>query len=248
MSALLMGDLTQVILPRDLEQVRRVASEAAQRGESLDRLYEALAFDEPLALLELAAGPKAVFGAASVRAALPRVAIMEKHMAPSGLYQGLCMVAEGALDEVLEVAARRHPAAGWLIRLAGRVEEIPGRTHLKTALRHPAYPAICWAHARAGHLPALLEASKTGRPEPAAALLAVGEDQKAVRAAARALAVEPECPIIPYFAAVRGPEAGAVLAGLIPRLRGTAAEAILLEQARPFPDFYQALRARRGGR
>ena len=245
MSALLLGDLSQIVLPRDLEMVREVADEAARRGASLDALYEALAFDEPLALLELAAGPRAVSGAASVRAALPLVAIMERHMSPSGLYQGLCMVAEDAADEVLAGAARRHPAAGWLVRLADRVEEIPGRAHLRAAIEHPAYPAICWAHARAGHRQALLEAAESGRPEPAAALLAAGADREALRAAARALAAEPECPIVPYFAAVRGPEVGDLLAELIPLLGGGPAEAALREQALPLPALRRALRRRR---
>ena len=244
MNALLLGDLSQIVLPRDLDQLRSEVNNAVEGGESLTQLYEALAFDEPLALLELTAGPKAVFGASSVRSAIPLLDVMEKHMQPSSLYQGLSMVAEEAVDEVLEAAALRHPAAGWLVRLSNKVEEVPGTTHLNATAEHPAFPAICWAHARAGHLSALLAAARCGRPEPAAALLAVGEDQKAVRAAGLTLAVNPGAPVVAYFSAVRGPDVEDVLIELIPRLRVQAAEAIR-EQLLPFPKVRRRLKTAR---
>jgi len=247
MNAILLGDLSQLVLPRDLDRLRKETNLAVERGDSLTQLYEALAFDEPLALLELTAGPKAVYGAASVRAAIPLLDTMEKHMQPSSLFQGLCMVAEEAVEEVLGAAALRHPAAGWLVRLASRVEEVPGKTHLTMATEHPAFPSICWAHARTGHHTALLGAADCGRPEPAAALLAIGEDQKAVRAAARTLEANPGAPIVAYFSAVRGPAVGEVLAELIPRLRGDAVEA-LTPQLLPFPAARKRLRASRSTR
>ena len=244
MNAVLLGDLSQLVLPRDLDRLRREVNTAVEHGESLTQLYEALAFDEPLALLELTAGPKAVFGAASVRAAIPLLDTMEKHMQPSSLYQGLSMVAEEAVEAVLEAAALRHPAAGWLVRLSNKVEEVPGRTHLAATTEHPAFPAICWAHARAGHYSALLGASRCGRPEPAAALLAVGEDQKAVRAAGRTLDANPGAPIVAYFSAVRGPDVDDVLIELIPRLKVHAAAA-LKEQLLPFPKVRRRLKTAR---
>ena len=96
MSALLRGDLSGLSLPRDLETLRAEAAAALQRGESLEALYAALAREEPVALLELAAGPRALRGDPSVRASLPLAEVMEEHMSPASLYQGLCAAAEGA--------------------------------------------------------------------------------------------------------------------------------------------------------
>jgi hypothetical protein len=243
MTPILLGDLSQVVLPRDLDKLRKEVSDAISRDLSLDALYTALAEEEPLALLELAAGPKAVYGEASVRAALPRVSVMERHMSPASLYQGLSLVAGEAVSEVLSTAARRHPAAGWLVRLSDRVEATPGEIHLQHARKHPAFASICWAHARAGHYTALAGAGSSGRAEPAAALLSVGQRERAVEAAALALQKNPDAPIVPYFSGVAGPEADLALTELVTKVRSREAAERLNEQLYPFPAARQKLKA-----
>lgn len=226
------GDLTgfdpRVDLDALLATVRQLAippeAEGAADAGTLGRLLGALAVKHPMALAEVACGSRAPGGTRLIRAVLPHVDALEKALTPRGCYLRLADLAGEAAPAVLAIAATRHGAAGWLIQLSHRIEgSQAGATHLFAAAGHPGFAAACRAHAEAGHTEGLiLAASGTGRPEPAAALLPVRLDA-ALRAASAALDAQPTSPVVPYLAAVWGPEPDELLRRLVPMLRSRSA-------------------------
>lgn len=236
MNRLLDGDLAGVSLPRDLELVRQAARDGLARGSSLVPLITALATHAPMALTDLALGPKALRHADAVRAFLSNIAALEGVASLSGLYRRLADLAPETAMAVLETAAERHPAASWLVTLAEQMEVPPGQTQLRACRAHPAYAALCFAHAAAAHRHALMTEAAQGRPEPAAALLAAGDESGAIEAANLALHAAPRSPVVPWLAAVGGPDIGPLFTRMVPHLRSReAAEAILIDLA-PFQE------------
>lgn len=231
---LLHGDLAGFDPRRDLGPLLDAVRAAGDAP--LAPLVDALAAAHPLALAELACGPRSPGGAALVRAVLPHLASLEKALSPRGSYPRLVELAGEAAPEVLAAAARRHPAAGWLVALSRRVEgPRAGATHLLAARTHPAFAQVCHAHAEAGHREGLVEAAgATGRAEPAAALLPFDEEA-ALRAAGAALDADPGCPVAAHLAAVWGPEPDALFARIVPHLRSRAAAEALLAACRHQP-------------
>jgi len=230
----LRGDLSELRLPQDLAALRAQIEGIADPA-GLTLLYEALAKRHPVALLDLVIGPRAVDTPAAVRAALGVVEPLEQRAPPAAIYKRLLEVQPSTRAEVIAMAAQRHPAAGWLVGLSDLAEPVPGVAHLMACAGHPAFPAICWAHAAVGHVEALVLAAETGRAEPAAALLSAGREDLAVEAAARALATEPTCPVVAYLAAVGGVSIEALLLQLVPRLKSARAGAALQGALIPFP-------------
>jgi hypothetical protein len=225
------GDLDGVELPRDLDLVRGALQAAADPAP----LLWAIAARDSVALAELVCGSRAVPGAAVARAALPFVEALEAKVSARGLYPRLVDLAGAAAGEVLEIAAGRHPSAGWLVPLSDRVEgPRAGMTHLRAAAGHPAFSSACHAHAGAGHVEALIEAAgELGRAEPAAALVEVDEEA-AVRAAAAALDAGAS-DVVALLAAAWGPEPDALVRKLVPRLRTRSAAETLQRDARHLP-------------
>jgi hypothetical protein len=231
--SLLEGDLSHLSLPRDLELVRDEARSALEAGEPVAALYAALAAAEPVALLDLVMGPRALGGPAAVRAALPVAETLEASSSAAALYRRLTQLAPELAQELVDHAAGRHPAAGWLVALSSPVDG--GQAQLEAASHHPAFAAVCEAYARAGQTESLIAQARLGRPQVIASLLVAGHDQAAILAAAGALAADPSCPVVPWIAAARGPAAEPVLLRLIPRLRSQQAARNLERQLAPFP-------------
>ena len=217
---------------------------AAHAIEDPTELYAMLAVRAPIALAEVACGARAPGGPTHARAALRHAEIIEKQLTPRGFYPRLADLAGPAALEVLEVAAARHPAAGWVIKLSRKVEgPRAGAVHLAAAAGHPAFAQACAAHAEAGHIEGLLVAAEhTGRPEPAAALVNV-DPNMAARAAALALNTRPDSPVVAHLAAAWGPEPDALVVKVVSGLRGRAAAESLLQQARHLPHTSRLLRA-----
>jgi hypothetical protein len=241
-SGLLDGNLDGLDLRTELPRLLATVRDAG--GHPLGPLFAALARKDPVALAEVVCGPRAPGGAAVARAALPHAALLEAQLSPRGLYPRLLDLAGEAAPEVLAVAAARHPAASWLVPLSRKAEAFAvGITHLIAAANHPAFAAVCVAHAEAGHVDGLVfAAAETGRAEPAAALLAL-DVGAALRAAGAALDRDPASPVLAHLAAVWGPEPDALFARLIPHLRGRAAAEALLRRARHLPRTTDVLRA-----
>jgi hypothetical protein len=73
--------------------------------------------------------------------------------------------------------------------------------------------------------------------------LAVGEEEHAVEAAARALQANSDSPVVAYLAAVGGPFIEPMLIRLVPRLKSAAAGASLQRTLVPFPNASRLLSA-----
>ena len=240
MSRLLSGDHAGLSLPGDLQRLREAIGQA-ESAEALEPLYSALARRHPVALLDLVIGPRAASSPAAVRAALGVAGVLEQRASPAALYKRLLEIQPETRGEVIAEAAARNPAASWLVQLSDTAEDVPGVTHLKACVAHPAFPAICWAHASVGHHEALVEVAASGRAEPAAALLHADRRDLAVEAAARALDAAPQSPVVPYLAAVGGPGIEPLLMQLVPRLKSAQAATALQQALVPFPGAAQLL-------
>lgn len=243
---LLDGDLGDLDPRHEMDRLLAAVREAGDRP--LAPLFAALARSHPVALAEVVCGPRSPGGDGVVRAGLVHVEVLEKALSPRGAYPRLAELSVDAGTAVLATAARRHPAASWLLQLSRRVErEQAGATHLFAAAGHPSFAQACRMHAEVGHVEGLvLAAGATGRPEPAAALLAVHLDppgradphlplDAALRAAAAALDADPRSAVVPHLAAVWGPEPDELLTRLVSRLRRREAAETLLAQARHLP-------------
>jgi hypothetical protein len=231
-------DLANLDPKRDVPRIRTAISERVAAGGSVAPLLAALRDKNPVALADVVVGPQAVGGPDMVRAALGLAPALEQHLAPQGLYRRLVDLGGAAVaPEVLEMAARRHPAGTWLVALSDKVErEDAGFIHLRAAQGHPSFTACCWAHADAGHHRGLLLiASEIARPEPVAALLSAGNSTLALEAAARVLERNPRAPVVAFLAAVWGPDIDALLVRIIPHLRTADAVRSLVEPSRRYP-------------
>jgi hypothetical protein len=223
---------------RDLPSIRQALADAIARGESPSALLSELKDKNAMALADVVVGPHAIGGPAMVTAALALAPVLEKHLAPQGLYRRLVdLGGEQVAKDVLDLAARRHPAGTWLVALSEKVErEDAGVIHLLAAKGHPSFTSCCWAHAEAGHHKGLVAvATATARPEPVAALLSAGNEAQALEAAARVLEVDPDSPVICWLAAVWGPDIDALLVRIVPHLRTAAAVRSLAGPSRAYP-------------
>lgn len=234
-SKLASGDLSGLVLPRDLELLRSEVKDLLTHQTSLSALYTALADQAPMALVDLVLGPKAAKGADAVRAALEVLNPLVEQTSPAGTVRRLGDLSPETKPEVLAAAVQAFPAAGWLIGLSDSFEaELPGKAHLDGTQAHPAYPGVCVAHAKAGHLDALLEQAEQGQ---AAALgaLALVDPAKAVDGAGALLAAHPTVRVVPWITAATGPKAEGILLPLMARLRSREAALGLLADLGPFP-------------
>ena len=221
----LAGDLHGVDPRGQLERLRALVIAACGAERSLVALFAALEIADPIALTDLALGPRAPGGPRLIEAALTVLDTLELQLSAGSLYRRLLVLSAGDGLSVLEVAARRHPAAGWLVAFSQAAREPQaGLCHLRAAAEHPAFVQACWDHAAAGHSEGLVAAAlATGRPETAAALLAHGALGPARAAAAALLEAHPDAQLAPYLAGVWGPDLGLFWAGVIHRLRSRAA-------------------------
>lgn len=217
---------------------------AAHAIEDPSELYAMLAEKAPIALAEVACGARAPGGPAHARAALRHTAILEAQLSARGFYPRLADLAGEAALDVLRVAAERHPAAGWIVKLSRKVEGTrAGATHLVAAAGHPSFAQACAAHAEAGHIEGLMEAAgTTGRPEPAGSLVSV-DAVVAARAAALALNADPSSSVVAHLAAAWGPEPDPLISKVVSHLRSRAAAEALLRQSRHLPHTLRLLRA-----
>jgi hypothetical protein len=223
---------------RDLPRVRAELAATVARGDSPVGLLHALKEKNAVALADVVVGPQAVGGAAMVRAALDLAPVLEQQLAPQGLYRRLVDLGGGdAAKDVLQLAARRHPAGTWLVALSEKVErESAGFVHLVAAQGHPAFTSCCWAHAEAGHASGLVAvATETARPEPVAALLSAGHEAAALEAAARVLERDPRSAVISWLAAVWGPDIDGLLVRIVPHLRTVDAVKALAATSQAYP-------------
>lgn len=216
----LAGELYAVDPRSQLERLRALVLAACGADRSLEPLFLALERDDPIALTDLALGPRAPTGPRLVEAAMAVLDTLELQLAPGSLYRRLVVLAGGDATAILAQAALRHPAARWLVALSDAVSEpTPGLVHLRAASSHPAFVQACWEHAAAGHHAGLVAAAQaTGRPEPVAALLAHGALEPAQRGAALLLQDHREVDLAPYLAGVWGPQLDGFWRGVIHRL------------------------------
>ncbi len=232
-----MSAVTDLDPRRDISLIRERVSLALSQDKDVTEILQDLAERNPLALADLVVGPRATPSAGLVRAALSVIDALEQAVSPTGLYRRLLDLAGAAAPDVLQVAARRHPAASWVVQLSRRVEgEMAGRTHLKAAAGHPAFAAACWAHADAGHVAGLIgAASETGLPEPAAALAGVGLSDAAAQACVRTLERTPESPVVAMMAASWGPDVSPILRAAVGHLRTRDSAHALRTQSAGYP-------------
>ncbi|MCP4809068.1 MAG: hypothetical protein GY913_13375 [Proteobacteria bacterium] len=245
--SVLSGDLSEVLLPRDLELLRDAATDGSDNGADLRPMYEALAATDPVALVDLVMGPRAVRGDAAIDAALAVVTTLESASSPAALFRRLADLAPQRATDVLAVAATRHPGAGWILPLAEKVETPVGALQLAAAVDHPAFSSVCAAHAARGHCGALIGVAALGRPEPTAHLAAAGHEAEAVDAAAAALLQSPDCRIVPWLAAACGPESEGLFRRILTRLTTREAVEAMQEDLAPFPHTAQLFRLVRAG-
>lgn len=215
MRAWLDGDLTGVEPRRDLERLLEAVRAGVERD--LTPFFEALARLDPVACVEIAAGPRAIAHPGAVGGALVAIDVLEKALRPMNLYPRLAELAPSLGPDLVELAARRHPDQDWVARLSRRFEVVPGRTLLAVA----GAVDLC---ARAGFERALAEyAEQTGSVQPAVALLRAGRLDAGLRVAAACLDRTPDAPVVPWLAAVYGPRVDRLLAALGERVTTPAA-------------------------
>jgi len=224
---------------RDLNLIReRIERQLANDEDPAPTLRD-LAQRNPIALADLVIGPRAPRDIRWVKSALLSIEALEEAIAPNGLYRQLVKLCPTLQMEILELGARRHPAASWLIELSRHIEgQQAGVTHLTASSGHPSFTQNCWAHAAAGHLPGLITfATHTGKAEPAAALAAHGHLEAAAIAMVRAAEHSPDAPIVALLTAVWGPDPTPILHKMLPHLRSRDAAEALSKQCSRYPQF-----------
>ena len=232
---LALGDLSGLVLPRDLELLRNEVSTLLEHEAPLDPLYQALAAEAPMALVDLVLGPKAAAGSRAVQAALEVLPALVEQTTPAGTIRRLGDLAPECKPEVLAAAVRAFPSAGWLVGLSDKFEDqAPGSAHLNGTQDHPAYPGVCVAHANAGHLDALLDQAAQGLPAAVGALALV-DPAAATQGAGLLLDAHPHVRVVPWIAAAKGPQAEEILLPLMSKLRSRGAAMNLLADLGPFP-------------
>lgn len=235
MKGALDGDLSRVRLPADLELLRDAAQAGLDAGRDLGPLYRALAQQAPMALLDLAMGPKALAGPDAVRAALGVLPELSQAASPMAVYRRLGDLAPELRVELLRAAAAAHPLATWVVKLSQDHAPVGG-VHLAACRDHPGYAEVCARYARAGHLDALVAECRHGRPEALAALLAEQAWDPALDGAGGLLEAHPHVRVVPWVFAACGPRAGqSFLHRLVPRLRSAQAAQGLRADLGPLP-------------
>jgi len=222
---------------RDMSLIRERLAVALSREEDVEGILSDLAHRDPLALADLVMGPRAEVNATLVMAALGELDALEGAVSPNGLYRRLLDLAGTSAPRVLEMAAKRHPAASWLVGFSRRVEGAEaGRTHLLAAAGHPSFQAVCWAHADAGHAAGLIiAAGETGLADPVGALAAVGNVDGAAEATVRVLERTPDSPVVATLAAAWGPDVAPILRAAVGHLRTKDAANALRHQSGGYP-------------
>lgn len=222
--ALLSGDVTRIQPREELVLLRKVVGSAARADRDLRPLFRALAPRDPLALAELAAGPRVHPHPRVVEAALAVAAALEPVLGAAGTYRRLVQIHPKSAGAVLKIASDRHPTASWLVSLSDQEPEFPGLIHLRATRTHPQFPRICDAHLEAGHREAVIQVvPECTHGEPVAALLRHEAIEGAVRAVAAALEVHPLSRLVPWIAATWGPDLDAFFVQVVPHLRSRAA-------------------------
>jgi hypothetical protein len=235
MTGALDGDLSRVRLPADLELLRDAAQAGLDQGHDLGALYAALAAQAPMALLDLAMGPKALSGTAAVTAALDVLPQLSQAASPMAVYRRLGDLAPELRPALLQSAAAAHPLAKWVVKLSQDHDPV-GAVHLAACHDHPGYAEVCARYARAGHLPALVGECRAGRPEALAALLAADATDAALDGAGALLEAHPTVRVVPWVFAACGPRAAqSFLHRLVPRLRSAQAAQGLRADLGPHP-------------
>jgi hypothetical protein len=239
-----MSTIAELDPRRDMGLIRERIGTALSNAEDLRPILRDLANRNPVALAELVIGPKAQTAPPWIRAVLSVIEVLEASLATGGLYRRLVALNEQTQIEVLQVAARRHPSASWLIALSRTVEgKRAGEIHLGAAIHHPAFAQNCWAHASAGHLPGLIAiALQTGRAEPAAALTAHDHLEAAGLALVNTLTHSPNSPVVAMMAAAWGPDLSPVLHKALPKLRSRTVAVALSVQVNGYPSFQTFLK------
>jgi len=224
---------------RDLVLIRERIDLQLRVGDDPTETVRDLASRNPIALADLVIGPRAPRDPRWIRAALESVAVLEEALSPYGLYRKLVALCPELQTEILKIAARRHPAAGWLVELSRAIEgQQAGFIHLSACSGHPSFTQNCWAHAAAGHLPGLIAvATQTGLPQTAAALVAHGHLDAAGVAMVRIIERAPDTPVVAMVAAVWGPDPVPVLKKTLPHLRSRAVATALAQQSNGYRDF-----------
>ena len=224
---------------RDLGLIRERIDRQILAGEDPAETVRDLANRNPIALADLVIGPRAPRDPSWIRATLGSVAVLEEALSPYGLYRKLVSICPELQTEVLQIAARRHPAAGWLVELSRTIEgQQAGVIHLSACTGHPSFTQNCWAHAAAGHLPGLIAiASETGQPQTVAALVAHGHLEAAALATVRIIERAPDTPVVAMIAAVWGPDPVPILRKMLPHLRSRSVAEALAKQSRGYRDF-----------
>lgn len=241
------GDLSGLVLPQDLERLRGQLQDLVDDGKPLTPAYEALAAEAPVALVDLVLGPKAPAGPLAVRGAMAVLETLAAQASPAGTIKRLGDLAPELRADLLGAATGLWPSAGWLVALSQRFDSTPvGHSHLEGTRTHPAYPGVCVAHARAGHLDALHSEAAAGHPEALAALALV-DTGLAAKAAGALLSGHPEIRVVPWLAASLGPDTAACLIRVVPLLRSRAAAEGLMADLAPFPSAQALLAMVLGG-
>jgi hypothetical protein len=224
---------------RDLGLIRERIEQQLQRGHDPSETVRDLASRNPIALADMVIGPRAPRDPRWIQAALASVDVLEEALPPNGLYRKLVALCPQLQSDILKIAARRHPAAGWLIELSRNIEgQQAGLIHLTASAGHPSFTQNCWAHAAAGHLPGLISlATQTGLPEPAAAIAAHGHIEAAAIAMVRTIECAPDAPVVALVAAAWGPDVVPVLRKTLPHLRSRSSAIALAQQSNGYSDF-----------
>ena len=228
---------------RDLNLIRERIEQQLARNEDPRSTLQDLAQRNPIALADLVVGPRAPRDPQWVQCALDSIEVLEEAIAPNGLYRQLVKLCPALQDEILRIAARRHPAASWIVELSRQIEgQEAGLTHLKASAGHPSFTQNCWAHAAAGHLPGLIAFVKqTGKAEPAAALAAHNHTGAAAIAIIRAIEHSPDAPVVPLVAAAWGPDIRPILRMTLPHLRSKQVAMSLHRHCQGYADFSKLL-------
>ena len=222
------GDLSGVDPREELELLRDCVRSAATRNEPLERFWVALAALDPVAAAELAAGPRALASPRVVRGVMVAIAPLEGVLAPSGLYQRLLDLAPDVGPDLLQLASRRHGDHAWVVRLAGRIEQVPGRTLLAELQGDPRFPRAVANLARADATAVLCEqVEATGDLGFVMAAYRVGNRALCIRLAVCALDRDPNAPVLAWLAAVHGPDLSGWVSEIVRNLTNPDARRVI---------------------
>ncbi len=228
----------QALDPReDLDALRDGLLARVGAGLNCTPALADLAGRDPLALAELLVGPRA--DGRLVPLALDVAATLEAALSPPALYRRLVDLASRVEDydaqPVLDHIVRHHAESSWVLPLAMRIEgRRAGLSHLMALSGHPRFGSACYAYARAGARDGLAEvAVGLLRPEPIAALAAVGDVDALIEAVVIVVRAHPAAPVVPWLAACWGPRPDPLVAAVAARVDAATARALLALCSRP---------------